>query len=203
MFDLIAIEAACGNILNGLKKVFLILPEDVAGETVSHSILPLISLPQLVNGKAMYPVAFDKLSARFLEKKVITAKAGDYYDQTLTFTVKKTRIELDTLSHLLLNRRVHALLVYHDNNTKYVKNLRSEDEADSGDRSAKNEYRFRFIAKSEYHSAHVGGGLPSNITGIIPGPATGDCAIIGVSPDGRKWCITVANNGDLIASSFL
>ena len=196
---LVTIEKACGD-HNGIKKVFLILPEDVRSETPQYGVIPMTSMPQLIEGKALYSVAFDRMTARYVEKKNTANRAGDLYDAALTFTVKKCRIELDTLSTLLLNRRVHALLVYQNGVVKYVKNLREEDEADSGDRSTRDQYSFRFFTKFLRKAKSVAGVLPPEITGFVPG--AGDCLIIGTSLNGQRWCITVADNGDLIASKI-
>ena len=197
MIGLLTIEKVCDK-RNGIKKVFLILPEDIAGETPQYGVVPMTSMPQLAQGKAMYQVAFDRMTARLVEKKVITNRAGDIYEAALTFTVKYCRIELATLSQLLMNRRVHALIIYENGTVKYVKNLREEDEADSGDRSARDQYSFRFATKYIKKAQTVGGVLPPEITGFVPS-SSGNCMLVGISPNGQKWCISIDNRGDLVA----
>ena len=204
MIELLSIEEACALGLRGFKKIFLILPEDVQAEIRRpQCCIPMTSMPTLIDGKAMYQIGYDRNTARFLEKKNIANRAGDYFDNSLTFTVKKTRIELDTLSTLLMNRKIHALLIDKENKVKYVKNLRCDDEADSGDKANRNEYRFRFTSKSIRKAPSVSGVLPPFI-GYTPSPSggtnNGDCMIIGTDELGFRWCVTINSVGDLVCT---
>lgn len=200
--DLLSIQKYCGSFQSGLKSVFLLLPEDVATETPQYGIIPMTSMPTLKEGKALYTIAFDRKSARYVEKKAIANRAGDYYDATLNFIIKKSRIELDMLSMMLLNRRVHAIIVYQDNSVKFVKNLREEDEIDSGDSSTRSQGVFRFTVRQTRKSNYVSGAIPPEIMGLILSYNANAVIIKGTFPsDDVARTIGLLQTGDVYETS--
>lgn len=146
---MIDILRSCGVTVGSLRKIFMIMPEDVRIMGAVPYIVPVTTEATLYDGKREYVVQADRNTALFTERKTINHVAGDYYEQQITFQVKRLRVEVDYVSQILINNRIHLLTVDNNGRVVFHKNMRQSDEATTGDRwTAKNGYTFTFTSRS-------------------------------------------------------
>ena len=114
-------------------------------------IVPLIAYPPTLEaGAKRYGIAIDRNTAIFSENKKTDNRAGDFYERKLSFQVREMRYEVDYVREMLKNRRFHVLLEDYNKHVRFVKNLRVQEDATTGDRyMSKNAYTFNFYGRSE------------------------------------------------------
>jgi len=111
------IQRWCGAAAGGLKKVQLIRPEDVESlpRTACLTSIPNIALK---SGASAYDISFDRQTGRFTEQQVIDDRAGDYFNRTISFQVRRDRVAVLQNVRALMNQRVHV--VAYDRNEQYL-----------------------------------------------------------------------------------
>jgi hypothetical protein len=159
----------CGVTIGSLRKIFIILPEDVEVDGIPSYVIPITTEPELYAGKKQYKAQADRNTAFFSEKKNIAHRAGDFYETQVGFQVKHLRYEIDFVCECLKNRRVNILCEDNNRVVRYFKNLRENEEATTGDKwSAKNGYTFNFATRQKNKSQTIPGvtlqGLVGNFT---------------------------------------
>jgi hypothetical protein len=146
---MIDILRLCGVTIGSLRKIFIILPEDVSKFGAAPYIVPVTTEAMLYNGTREYSVKADRNTAIFTEKKVTNNKAGDYYEQNIQFQIRQLRVDVDYVSQFLINRRVHLLTVDNNGRVMFHKMMRQTDAATTGDQwTAKNGYTFTFTSRT-------------------------------------------------------
>jgi hypothetical protein len=170
---MVDIFRVCGVTVGSLRKIFILLPEDVKREGVTPFVVPVTTEATLYEGKREYIVQADRNTAVFTEKKVINNKAGDYYEQSITFQIKKLRVEVDYVSQFLINRRVHLLTVDKNGIVRFHRLMRQTDTATTGDTwTAKNGYTFSFSTRSPRKQPSIP--LPKKRFSLVGGLPTTD-----------------------------
>lgn len=166
------IERHCGKTFGGLKSIKLFLDSAVDSMPVQYCSPNLSGDITLDSGESFHEIKFDRFTAQFTERKLITQRAGDYYEQTLTFDITHDRAEVATLINNLDNRRTHAVIVDRNDKQRLLKNLRQRNSTDSGDvLSSFNGNKFVLVSRTIKRSPFVTGNL------IDGNPTVDPCAI--------------------------
>lgn len=149
----------------------LIVPSDVSALPEQFCV-PNVGDVTLLSGKVAYRIEFDRNSCRHVERQSTNNRAGDTFDSTLSFTVKKLRVEVDWLRAKLANRRVHVIVEYADGNKRLLLNMRTVSESDSGDRiGAPNRYAFTLTSSATAPAPFINSELiPPGGGGIVVPP---------------------------------
>jgi hypothetical protein len=145
------IKKRCKPAAGSVRIAYIIVPEDVVDSGMPQTyVFPVISYePQLDTTARKYVLQMDRNTGVFSEIKKTDNRAGDYYEQKLSFQVRGMRYEVDYTRELLKNRTFHVLYEDYNKQVRLVKNLRVQDEATTGDRYfAKNGYTFNFYTRS-------------------------------------------------------
>lgn len=177
------IERHCGKTYGGLKSIKLFLDSAVDSLPVQYCSPNLSGDITLGSGQSFHEIKFDRFTAQFTERKQVNQRAGDFYEQTLTFDITHDRAEVATLINNLDNRRTHAVIVDRNDKTRLLKNLRQRNNTDSGDTlSSFNGNKFTLVSRTKRRSPFITGNLvdgnptvdPCDITlqGDFSGPAT-------------------------------
>lgn len=103
-----------------------------------------LSFPSLVEP---FVIEQDKMSGVFTEKVVTGSAAGDYYEGSLTCTVRGVRLDVEYIRRKMRNRRVHVLVTYQNDLQRFVPNMRLTIDSTSGDKGSKNAYTIQGIAR--------------------------------------------------------
>ncbi len=150
------IERHCGKTFGGLKSIKLFLDSAVDSMPVQYCSPNLSGDITLDSGESFHEIKFDRFTAQFTERKLITQRAGDYYEQTLTFDITHDRAEVATFINNLDNRRIHAVIVDRNDKQRLLKNLRQRNSTDSGDvLSSFNGNKFVFVGRSRRRSPFI------------------------------------------------
>lgn len=169
----------CGVNAGSLRKIFILLPEDIEIDGIRTFVIPITTQPELYSDRRLYKVQADRNTAIFSEKKSIANRAGDYYDTAISFQVRKMRVEVDFVCEVLKNRCFHVLCEDNNGIVRYIRKMRLNDEASTGDKlSAKNGYVFSFTTKQKNKTATIPGitlqGLVAGLTGPIFGSGSNE-----------------------------
>lgn len=193
------IERHCGKTFGGLKSIKLFLDSAVDTLPVQYCSPNLSGDITLGSGESFHEIKFDRFTAQFTERKLINRRAGDYYEQTLTFDITHDRAEVATLINNLDNRRTHAVIVDRNDKQRLLKNLRQRNTTDSGDAlSSFNGNKFILISRTKRRSPFITGNLvdgnpvvdPCDIT--IQGDFSGPSATSGLDA-GEYYALTAGN----------
>lgn len=145
----------CGFTRGSLKSILFLLPEELASEGVRLT-CPVVSLPEMQGGETMYLITHDIDSGSFNEQSKSDNRHGDYFEQTVNFAVKRSRIESTRLAEMLMNRRIHAILEDYQGEKYYMKyfRLRSQREIDA-QRKGYNGWRFSLVSRTRKPLPHI------------------------------------------------
>lgn len=127
------IARICAAVPGGCRSLTLIVPTDVDALPEQFCV-PNVADLTLLSGKVAYRIEFDRYSCRHIERTNTGNRAGDTFDSTLTFTLKKIRLDVEWLRSKLANRRIHVILEYATGIQRLLLNMRVASDADSGDR---------------------------------------------------------------------
>lgn len=132
--ELHAIERVCSRTPGSIKRIVLIDPDDLASQPDWH-LLPSIATLSFLPGKAAYDFQDDRLTAR-LEDTTEDAPAGDFFQYTLTARLRTVRAEVELLRAKTVNRRLHVIATYYNDEQRFLPDMRLRFRADSADRPA-------------------------------------------------------------------
>lgn len=162
------IERHCGKTFGGLKSIKLFLDSAVDSLPVQYCSPNLSGDITLGSGESFHEIKFDRFTAQFTERKLINRRAGDYYEQTLTFDITHDRAEVATLINNLDNRRTHAVIVDRNDKQRLLKNLRQRNTTDSGDTlSSFNGNKLIFISRSRRRAPFIDSTVQSQGVGAM------------------------------------
>jgi len=185
------IEKWCGVNNAGIREINLIVPSDVYTAPAQYYTPNLDGSIELVSGAQVYNIAFDRRSASFTEKLITNERFGDYYQQTLQFSIRRDRVEVADLIERMRNRRVHVLYTDKNGLQKFVRNMRAAPETQTGAApSDRNGSLFQFVGQSEKKAPFMN----QEIGNVI---VEGDKIIL-VSPSGQRWLLAVDNCGAVV-----
>ena len=133
MCTLSDIKRWCGSASGGLKKLQLIRLEDV--ESLPRTgCLTSIGNIALKSGLSAYDIIFDRQTGRLLEQQIIDDEAGDYFERTINFQVRRDRPAALQLIIGLLNKRVHVIAFDRNDQYIYLPYMRLSSSRDTGQR---------------------------------------------------------------------
>lgn len=136
------IERLCTRIPGSITQIVLIDPADLATQPVWYDV-PNIDALDFKPGKDVYRFDCDRQNSRLVDKPNTSSAPGDFFDYTLTCTIRGIRPEVDLLRKRLMNRRVHVVATYADGYQRFLPWVRLQAESDSGERRAsRNQYSF-------------------------------------------------------------
>ena len=139
--ELHAIERVCSRTPGSIKRIVLIDPDDLASQPDWH-LLPSIGDLDFLPGAGAYAFEDDRLTGR-LEDTTEDAPAGDFFQYTLIARLRTVRAEMELLRAKIVNRRLHVVVTYYNDEQRFVPNMRLRARADSADRpSGRNGYQF-------------------------------------------------------------
>lgn len=166
------IERACGPNPAGLATVRLILPEDVAAAPRQYGVPNLDGSITYQPGTLPYTIKIDPGSGAFSER-LDSNKGGDFYEQRLTFTIRKDRYAVAELSHFLRNIRINALIIDKNGYQRYLQQLRLIDQpTENGPRGSRNRNTFTFRSRSKYKAPFLN--ASDDDLSLYPGPFYND-----------------------------
>jgi len=165
------IERICKAVPGGCRSITFIVPNDV--DTLPEQFcVPNVADITLLSGKVAYRIEFDRNSARHVERHNGGNRAGDTFDSTLTFTLKKIRVEVEWLRAKLANRRVHVIAEYNGGGQRLLLNMRVLSDSDSGDRiGAPNRYNFTLTSSASAPAPFIASELTGGGGGVVMPPA--------------------------------
>jgi hypothetical protein len=145
--ELHAVERICTRTPGSLKRLVLIDPDDLASKPDWH-LLPSIADLDFAPGKGAYAFEDDRLTGRLDDTTTTNTPAGDFFEYTLSARVRTVRAEMELLRAKLVNRRVHVVATYYNDEQRYVPYMRLSARADSADRpGGRNGYVFTGSAR--------------------------------------------------------
>ena len=142
------IEEFCST-LSGLKSIKIYLPEDVQvmPSPVGCSLLST-ALPTMKSGKSAKTIPIDAFSGGFTCRPA-TDKSGDYFQNTLNFSIRRNRRDVAEWLLRLKNRPVHLEIVDVNSVMVFVKNMRLAAELTIEPKlGGKNAFTFSFTSKA-------------------------------------------------------
>lgn len=145
------IKRRCKPAAGSVKLAYIIVPEDVIdGGLPTTFVFPVSYEPTIEPTAKKYHLQMDRNTGIFSEEKKTENRAGDYYEQKLSFQVRGMRYEVDYARELLKNRKFHVLYEDQNKQVRFIKNFRVQDNGTTGDNFfAKNGYTFNFYTRSE------------------------------------------------------
>lgn len=144
--ELHAVERICTRTPGSLKRIVLIDPDDLASQPDWH-LLPSIGDLDFSPGAGAYAFEDDRLTAR-LDDTTEDAPAGDFFQYTLTARLRTVRAEMELFRAKIVNRRLHVVATYYNDEQRFVPNMRLRARADSAERpSGRNGYVFTGTAR--------------------------------------------------------
>lgn len=183
------IEKICRS-FGGVNLIQIILPEGL--------ITPIDSGCTLVQSENLeflgaelepFSIAFARNSAQFSERHVSSNRAGDYFEQSLSFEVPKSRLVVSRNIQFLKNRRVHIL--FRDRNGQVRIILFAHVTADTSTRqkrAERNGYVFKASAQSRIPALFYTGeiiNLPQSSNYVMGDPDTNQ--VWGDPDSGEVW----------------
>jgi len=185
------IERACGRNLAGIRSLKLILPADVASAPDAVSVPNLEGNITFQSGKSAYTIELDPGSGAFSESLASTEQ-GDYYQQAVSFSIRKDRVEVSDLVRLLRNTRVSLLFTDANGYTRYIEQMRLRDnDVVNGPRGRRNGTDFTFRGQSANKAPFLNGSL------VDPTPGSGDIVAL-QDPLGNVWELRVDDCGAIV-----
>lgn len=162
------IVRVCEKPPGGIRTVTIIVPSDLESEPVQYCV-PNIADLVLVDGAVAYSLEIDQFSGRLVDKQNTSNRAGDTFDYSLTFTIRKVRLDVEWLRGKLANRRMHVIVTYATGLQRYLPNMRPVSESDSGDKiGSRNQYTFNFSTSLERPAPTIDSSISGGTGTIIP-----------------------------------
>lgn len=125
----------------------------------------------LGEGATSYTIAFERNTARLVDKTNTSRSAGDTFDYTLTFSLQEIRLDVEWLRAKLANRRVHIIAEYRTGLQRLLPNMRLTSDSDSGDRiGARQRYTFSFTTSLDKPAPTINSSLTGTGGGVVETP---------------------------------
>lgn len=140
------ITRLCQPPAGALKAIQFFDPDDLSEQPKWYA-LPNFESLSFPSGHRPYVIEYDRLSGTLLEKHVANSPVGDYFEASLSCTVRGIRLDVEYIRRKLMNRRVHVLVTYQDDLQRFIPNMRLTADGTSGDRGSKNAYSFTGSAR--------------------------------------------------------
>jgi hypothetical protein len=144
--DLHAITKACNKPAPGLAALAMIDPADLESQP-DWLLEPVISDLVFLPGKAAYAIEPDRLSARLTDNTDINNRSGDSIDYLLKCTIRGITPSIEYLRAKLMNRRIHLVITYQNEEQRFLPYVRLYASGDSGDNSSSNRYTFNGVCR--------------------------------------------------------
>lgn len=194
--NLLDIEAACGPALGGLREIALIDPNDLLAPIVQYC-EPVVEDVVLNTGKRSFTIKHILTNASYTDRLVLGNKAGDYYETTIAFGIKKIRVEAEQLIERLKNNFFHLLVTGADGHRRLVVNLRLEAETSTGSRlSDRAGYQFNCRARRAKKMPIMGGIVNSGTIDF-----SGDFHLFFKDTTGQYYHLTVDTDGSMVTTA--
>ncbi len=144
--ELHAIERTCSRTPGSIKSIVLIDPGDLASQPDWH-LLPSIDDLDFSPGAGAYAFETDRLTSR-LDDSTPDDNAGDFFRYNLTARLRTVRAEVELLRAKIVNRPLHVVATYYNDEQRFVPNMRLRFTGDSADRpSGRNGYQVTGTAR--------------------------------------------------------
>jgi hypothetical protein len=186
------IERACGTALGGLRSLAIIDPADLSSP-VRQYFAPSVPEVALLTGKRSYSIAHTLTAGQYSERTNTATRAGDFYETSVNFSIKKIRFEVENLAEKLRNRRVHVLITDNEGLKKLCINMRLATETNSGGRlGERSGYQFTFSGRREKKNPILLGYVSSGTIDF-----SGDYHLFFQDVNGQYYHLTVDGFGTL------
>lgn len=139
------IASSCALNAKGLRRILLIEASSVLPR---FFYAPNIPQPALVSGKTWKEIQFFKRSGEYTENLQHDRNHGDFYRQTLSFSLKGDSLALTIFHNLLKNRHLAALITDQNGLTKFVPKLKPQSKL------IKNERLNQYDIQMTFDSSH-------------------------------------------------
>jgi len=190
------IGRACGLALGGLKGIAIIDPKDLSAPILQYC-QPSVGNVTLQTGKRSYDIKHILTQGGYTERLVTGNKAGDYYEMSVTFGIKKIRFEVESLIEKLKNRTFHLVLTHSDNTKRLCLNLRQSADTFSGNRIADRQgYTFNCSTRRSKKSPLMSGFVNSGTIDF-----SGDYHIFFKDVNGQYYLLTVDAYGSMVTTA--
>jgi hypothetical protein len=142
-----ALERSCTRVPGAIKQIVLIDPDDLE-ELPAYYLLPNVAGLSFKSGKSAWAFRHDRFRGRLEDTTNTDSEAGDYFEYTLTATVRNIRLDVEWLRAKLMNRRIHAVATYANGTQRFLPWIRISAAGDSGESlTARNQYTFRGVCR--------------------------------------------------------
>lgn len=142
-----AIERSCTRVPGSIKQIVLIDPDDLE-QTPPYYQVPNVAAISFKSGKSAWAFRHDRFRGRLEDTTNTDNEAGDYFEYTLTATVRNIRLDVEWLRAKLINRRIHLVATYADGTQRFLPFVRLSAAGDSGEsQAARNQYTFRAVCR--------------------------------------------------------
>lgn len=142
-----AIERSCTRVPGSIKTIVLIDPNDL------QTLPPYFQVPNVAglsfkSGKSAWAFRHDRFRGRLEDTTNTDNEAGDFFEYTLTATIRNIRLDVEWLRAKLINRRIHIVATYADGTQRFLPYARLSATGDSGESlTARNQYTFRAVCR--------------------------------------------------------
>jgi len=144
-----ALERSCSRIPGAIKQIVIIDPDDLIG-VPAYYLIPNVNDLSFKTGKSAWAFRHDRFRGRLNDNTITDDEAGDFFEYTLTATVRNIRLDVEWLRAKLMNRRVHAVATYANGAQRFLPWIRLSAASDSGDSpTARNQYSFRGVCRMD------------------------------------------------------
>lgn len=159
MFELHDVEKACDWVPGGLQTLKLVDPRDLVTQP-TWNIAASVGELDFKPGKSAYIFEQDRIGGRLEDETDVSNPAGDFVTYRLSATVRKIRPDVEAFRAKLLNRRIHVVATYQDDQQRFVPYMRLFAKSDSGDRpSSRNGYSFQGLTRVILPGPGIGGNV--------------------------------------------
>lgn len=156
----------CAN-RGGVKRVKLVLPEDVA----TYSSATAEAGIEVSTGKEIYHIEVDPRTGYHEEQLVANGDQGDRHNRRVGFDIRRLRQNVVTLRRRLMNRRVHVIFTDENDETYLYLNMRLRQANTTNRHGQKNKTDLVFSGAGILPAPYVIGQLIEDP--IVADPGTG------------------------------
>lgn len=118
------IGKACGTSLGSIAAIEFYYPADLSATPKAYCLAEYASEPVFLFGKTAFPQKPMLNSAKLEERTNASRKAGDFVETTLTFSIRRIRLEAHQLAGHLQNRRIHVAVRDANGERYWLPNMR-------------------------------------------------------------------------------
>lgn len=189
------IEQVCAAALGGFRQLAIIDPADLQTPVRQYF---AVSVPEvsLLTGRRSYSIAHLLTAGGYSERTITSNKAGDYYESTIQFGLKKIRIDAENLAEKLKNRRVHVVFTDNSGIKRLALDMRLSTETTTGNRLGDRAgYQFTFTGRREKKNPLLLGYISSGTIDF-----SGDYHIFFEDVNGVFHHLTTDTNGTLVTT---